>query len=59
MSYPDSVCFWSPTGEHPFQLERLDLGRGRSTVVDKCRHCGELAFQPIALDAARAPARYF
>jgi hypothetical protein len=25
----------------------LDLGRGRRAVVDKCRHCGDLAFQPI------------
>ena len=59
MSYADSVCFWSPTGDHLLQLERLDLGRGRSTLVDKCRHCGALAFQPIALDAPRAPAPYF
>lgn len=47
VSYADSLCFWSPTGEHVYQLADLDLGRGRRTVVDKCRHCGDLAFQPI------------
>lgn len=47
VSYVDSLCFWSPTGEHVYQLADLDLGRGRRAVVDKCRHCGDLAFQPI------------
>lgn len=46
LSYADSLCFWSPTDEHVYQLADLDLGRGRREVVDKCRHCGDLA-QPI------------
>ena len=47
VSYTDSLCFWSPTGEHLYQLADLDLGRGRHTVVDQCRDCGDLAFPPI------------
>lgn len=47
VSSVDSPCSWSPTGEHMYQLADLDLGRGRRTVVDKCRHCGDLALQPI------------
>ena len=41
VSYADSLCFWSPTGEHLYQLADLDLGRGRHTVVDQCRDCGD------------------
>lgn len=32
---------------HLYQLADLDLGRGRHTVVDQCRDCGDLAFPPI------------
>jgi hypothetical protein len=55
VSYVDSLCFWSPTGEHVYQLADLDLGRGRHTVVDKCRHCGDLAFQAIRADQPEHP----
>ena len=55
VSYADSLCFWSPTGEHVYQLTDLDLGRGRRTVVDRCRHCGDLAFQAIRAEQPDQP----
>jgi hypothetical protein len=47
VSFSDSLCFSSPTGEHVYQLADLSLGQGRRTIVDKCRHCGDLASQPM------------
>lgn len=52
VSYVDSLCFWSPTGEHVYQLADLEVGRGRRTVVDKCRHCGDLAFESVRAEQA-------
>jgi hypothetical protein len=47
VSFSDSLCFSSLTGEHVYQLADLSLGQGRRTIVDKCRHCGDLASQPM------------
>ena len=55
VSYVDSLCLWSPTGEHVYQLAYLDQGMDRRTLVDKCRHCGDLAFHPRVTARADAP----
>lgn len=47
VSYSNSLCLWSPTGEHVYQLADLTLGQGGRAIVDECRHCGDLTFQPM------------
>jgi hypothetical protein len=38
-------CWWSPTGDHLFQLVELDADdRPGYVLADRCSYCGGLAF---------------